>query len=156
MSQPFWVDVSYFSLQSCFYNLLYVSSFEFFILKDDSREAFSLLAQIIFNMNEMQDEKFTSYPVASFVAHLRGKLYNQIMDVHNGFVTSIVLSGSGNTGNTGKSLMTAIWQIVFDGQKSKEQGISITQSALFAKLDKGVPYYGTVIFFWNASSKICH
>ena len=85
-----------------------VSPFEFSTLKDDSSEAFSLLTQIIFNMNEMQDEKFTSYPVASFVAHLRGKLYNQIMEVQNGFVTSIVLSGSRNTGNTGKSLMTTI------------------------------------------------
>ena len=92
-------------------------------------------------MNEMQDYKFTSYPVASFVSHLSGKLYNQIMEVQNGFVTSIVLSGSGNTGKTGKSLMTSIWQIVFDGYKSQEQGISITLPALFAKLDRGSPYY---------------
>ena len=90
----------------------------------------------------MQEEKFVSFPLASFVSHLQGKLYNEVMNRQKGFVTSIVLSGSGNTGSTGKSLMSSMWQILFNGFKSQDQGISITQSALFSKLDKGIPYYG--------------
>ena len=98
--------------------------------------------KIINNMNEMQEDKFVSFPLASFVSHLHGKLYNEVMERQNGFVTSIVLSGAGNTGSTGKSLMTSMWQILFNGCKSQEQGISITKSALFSKLAKGTPYYG--------------
>ena len=113
--------------------------------KVDHEMAFRLLALIIYKMNEMQPDEFLSFPLASFIAHLTGYLYNEIMDFGYGydfgFVTSIVLSGAGNTFGTGKSLMTSMWQITFDGHKSNEQGISITNSALFSKLDRGIPYY---------------
>ena len=119
--------------------LLYTGKPEHF--ETDHKKAFGLLTIIIYNMNEMQESHFHSFPLASFVTHPTGHLYNLVMDVQNGYVTCITVSGSGNTCRTGKSLMTAMWQIIFDGSKSQEQGISITQSALFSKLDRGIPYY---------------
>ena len=115
--------------------------------KVDHKRAFELLVSLIFNMNQMQEDGFQSFPVASFVWHLSGYLYPQIMDVQFGWVTCIVVSGAGNTCRTGKSLLTSMWQLLFDGFKSQEQGISITTAALFTKLDKGIPYYGK--FFKN-------
>ena len=119
-------------------NILYTGKLEIF--NDNHEKAFSLLTSIIFNMNEMQDD-FHSFPLATFLVHLSGHLYNEIQECQNGFMTSIVVSGAGNTCRTGKSLMSNMWQLVFNGCKAEDLGISITDSALFAKLDKGIPYY---------------
>lgn len=70
-----------------------------------------------------------------------GFLYPHIMDEQNNYMTFVVASGSGNTNRTGKSLMTNMWQLVFDGLKTKEGTLSITEAAIFAKLDKGIPVY---------------
>ena len=128
-------------------NILYTGSQETF--SADHEKAFQLLITIIANMNEMQQD-FLSFPLASFLIHLSGHLYNEIQEVQNGYVTTIVVSGSGNTCRTGKSLMTNMWQLVFNGFKAEDQGISITPSALFSKLDKGIPYYSKYrVFLFN-------
>ena len=135
--------------------IVYVGQPEEF--KVDHKRAFELLVSMIFNMNLMQEAAFQSFPVASFVWHLSGYLYPQVMETQFGWVTCIVLSGAGNTCRTGKSLLTSMWQLVFDGFKSQEQGISISTAALFTKLDKGIPYYSKffiIYFCLYGSSKV--
>ena len=56
-------------------------------------------------------------------------------------MTCVVASGSGDTSRTGKSLMTNMWQIVFDGKKTSEGTMSITEAAIYKQLDKGLPVY---------------
>ena len=126
-------------------NIIYTGTQEVFDANHE--DAFRLLTMIIGSMNKMQED-FYSFPLASFIIHLSGYMYNEIQEVQNGFMTSIVVSGAGNTCRTGKSLMTNIWQLVFQGHKAQDQGISITMSALFSKLDKGIPYFSK--YFWLA------
>ena len=78
---------------------------------------------------------------ASFCAHLAGMLYKIIVTAHRSFTTSVVLSGSGNTYRTGKSLMTSCWQLVLLGDYPKHQQIKITDASVFEELDKGNPVY---------------
>ena len=77
---------------------------------------------------------------------MMGYMYPQIMDVQKGYITCIVASGSGNTSRTGKSLVTSMMQILFDGDKTKERPITITEAALFEKLEKGTPIYSKTFF----------
>ena len=104
-------------------------------------EAFTHLGSLIHDMNEMQDPMFYSFPLASFLDHLMGYMYTQIMDVQNGYITCITISGSGNTSRTGKSLLTSMWQLVFDGFKTTERPITITETAAFQRLSDGLPLY---------------
>ena len=116
------------------------------VFEADEPKAFELLSALIFKMNEMQDPVFHSFPLATFLAHLMGFLYTQIMDELDNYYTCIVVSGSGNTARTGKSLMTSMWQIVFDGFKTKERVLTITEAAIYDKLDKGIAVYSKYIF----------
>ena len=117
------------------------------VFEVDERKAFELLSSVIFKMNEMQEPTFHSFPLATFLAHLMGFLYTQIMDELDNYYTCIVVSGSGNTSRTGKSLMTSMWQIVFDGFKTKERVLSISEAAIYEKLDKGISVYSKSISF---------
>ena len=51
----------------------------------------------------------TFFIVAYLSAHLGAEVYEQILQVQKSFSTTIVLSGSRNTGRTGKSLLTTCW-----------------------------------------------
>ena len=125
----------------------------------DHKEAFRWLGSLIFDMNQMQEAQVYSFPLASFLAHLMGNLYTQIMDKYEkeAFITCIVASGSGNTSRTGKSLMTSMMQLVFDGCKSKEKPIAITESAVFEKLGKGTALYSkyTIFLFTYLGAVYC-
>ena len=79
--------------------------------------------------------------MATFLEHLMGYLYSQIIEEQNNFMSFIVVSGAGNTSRTGKSLMSNMWQLVFYGTKSQEGKMSISEAAIFRKLDKGVPVF---------------
>ena len=78
---------------------------------------------------------------ASFAAHSQGAIYTQIMDVQPFYSTTVTLSGSGNTGRTGKSLMTSMWQIVFIGHKPVERIMKVTESTLYNLLSEGTTIY---------------
>lgn len=59
-------------------------------------------------------------------------------------MTIVVTSGDGNTSSTGKSLMTNMWQLAFDGEKTREGMMSISESAIFKQLDQGIPVYSKI------------
>ena len=120
---------------------IYVGSDSPVTFLNDEQESLELLLKIIAKMNSMQDPKFHSFPLASFCAHLAGMLYKIIVTAHRSFSTSVVLSGSGNTSRTGKSLMTSCWQLVFLGGYPKHQQIKITEASMFEELDQGCPVY---------------
>ena len=85
--------------------------------------------------------QFWSFPLATLLYYMMGFVYTHIMDTQNNFMTMVIASGSGNTGKTGKSLMSHMWQILFDGSKAKDGTMSITETAIFQQLDKGMPVY---------------
>jgi hypothetical protein len=87
---------------------------------------------------------------------MMGYMYPQIMDVQKGYITCIVASGRGNTSRTGKSLVTSMMQILFDGDKTKERPITITEAALFEKLEKGTPIYSKTLHLLYADDKCYH
>ena len=72
---------------------------------------------------------------------MMGYLYCHVMKAQHNFMTMVVASGAGNTSKTGKSLMTNMWQLVFDGAKLNEGTMTITEAAIFKQLDKGRPVY---------------
>ena len=91
-------------------------------------------------MNLLQDPALYSFPLATFLSHVSGNLYTHIMDKQNGYNTFMVVSGTGNTSRTGKSLMNSMWQLTFDGHKSSDRMMTITEAAVFEKLDR-TPVY---------------
>ena len=96
---------------------------------------------------------YTVVSSGTLAAHAQGAIYTQIMDVKPHFSTTITLSGRGNTGLTGKSLMTSIWQIVFLGYKPVERIMKLTESTLYNLLSDGTNIYrkycNFVQFFLN-------
>ena len=91
-------------------------------------------------------------------SHLSAAIYEEILKVQKSFSTTIVLSGSGDTSRTGKSLMSTCWGISFFGtykpNKTKYntvlyQGIGaesqhhmkITPATLFNELSAGRNIY---------------
>ena len=79
--------------------------------------------------------------MASLLYFLMGFLYLEIMEEQNHFMTVVVASGAGDTSRTGKSLMTHMWQWVFDGKKTDEGTMSISEAAVYKQLDSGTPVY---------------
>ena len=77
---------------------------------------------------------------ASFCANLSAFLYTILVKQYKYFSTSIVLSGSGSTPRTGKSLMTSCWQLALYGKRPK-QSCKISEASLFDLLDKGETQY---------------
>ena len=77
---------------------------------------------------------------ASLCANLSAFLYNILVEKYRYFSTPIVLSGSGSTPRTGKSLMTSCWQLAFYGKWPK-QSVKITEASLYDVLDKGETFY---------------
>ena len=41
--------------------------------------------------------------------------------------------------------MTHMWQLAFDGSKSREGTMTISEAAVFQRLDQGTPVYGMYI-----------
>ena len=81
---------------------------------------------------------------------MMGFLYTHIMDVQKNFMMFVVASGAGNTNRTGKSLMTSMWQLLFNGKKTTEGTMSISEAEIFRKLDKGTPIYSeSLIKFYD-------
>ena len=88
---------------------------------DDEKAAFKHLAAILEKMNLLQDPALYSFPLATFLSHVSGNLYTHIMNKQNDYNTFMVVSGTGNTSRTGKSLMNSMWQMTFDGHKSSNR-----------------------------------
>ena len=68
-------------------------------------------------------------------------------------MTSVVLSGDGNTCRTGKSLMTSTMQKIFLGEYQREQHIKLSESTLFNELDIGNPVYCKYLASFNEQPK---
>lgn len=113
---------------------------EKFAFLDDEKTALDMLLKIIMKMNLMQSPEFYSFPLASFCAHLSASLYKVLVEAHRSFSTTVVLSGTGNTPRTGKSLMTSMWQLALQGCWPK-QLIKLTEATIFEELDKGRTVY---------------
>ena len=95
------------------------------------------------------------YFSASFCLNLSSNLYRVLVEKYRYFPTTLVLSGSGCTPRTGKSLMTSCWQLAFLGHWP-EQAVKITEASLFDLLETGVPVWckSPVIFFSKQDFKV--
>merc|ERR1719250_59439 len=58
----------------------------------DEKECFRLLSEIIFDMNEMQDPRFVSFPVAVIASHLAGQVYKPIIEKRANFSSQMSVS----------------------------------------------------------------
>ena len=79
--------------------------------------------------------------MASLLYFMMGYLYCHVINSQHNFMTMVVASGAGNTSKTGKSLMTNMWHLAFEGNKLNEGTMTITEAAIFKQLDKGRPVY---------------
>jgi hypothetical protein len=61
--------------------------------ESNDEKAVESILQIINNVNLMQTEDYYGFPLASIISHLRAFLYQEILEVHTSFYTTITVSG---------------------------------------------------------------
>merc|ERR1719186_1311182 len=120
----------------------------------NDQKAVESVLSIVDNVNRLQpNDDFYGFPLASIVSHLRGFLYQEILDEQTCFYTTITVSGEQR--GTGKSLLFAINQSLLYGTLLTADK-HISEAMLYKKL-AGMTEEGKVPVYvneWDGSSML--